>query len=354
MLNHEFKVVSNNIRFPSNLRSLDLKNNGVAIPGSMGVFEVLSSDGGYIDQLDLEGEFQHLCKGDYMVGVFGIRQSGTNISGDISKEGVICKNGDIFQILSSSAIVGNVRRVPEHIGHQPVNIRLEGLVSENDKVCNLTDLTPYKPSLTYEGKIPIILGLGSSAECGKTTLIGKVIKGFKGKGMKVAASKTNGSGNIRDTYSHRDAGADSFLDKVDFGLVTTYNLEPSEYLPTLYGILNETEKQNPDVIILEPGGDVMWASIPALLSDNNIKKNVVAVAMCSTDYMGAYGAFHFTKECGITAPFFFNVPILKEAYYRKSTFQKLVNAKVYNVMNPEESNELIEELHREVIGFNNG
>ncbi len=97
MLNHEFKVVSNNIRFPSNLRSLDLKNNGVAIPGSMGVFEVLSSDGGYIDQLDLEGEFQHLCKGDYMVGVFGIRQSGTIFQETFQKKELFVKMETSFK-----------------------------------------------------------------------------------------------------------------------------------------------------------------------------------------------------------------------------------------------------------------
>ncbi|MFW6311351.1 MAG: hypothetical protein ACOC1K_03855 [Nanoarchaeota archaeon] len=59
-------------------------------------------------------------------------------------------------------------------------------------------LTPYELKKIYEGKSPIILSLGSSAEYGKTTITSKLIENLKESGLKVVSSKVNGSGNIRD------------------------------------------------------------------------------------------------------------------------------------------------------------
>lgn len=80
------------------------------------------------------------------------------------------KSGDLFQILSSSTIIGNARRVPSYIGEKAIDIKLDSLLVHESDSINIRQLTPYKLAEFYLGEIPIILGLGSSAECGKTTL----------------------------------------------------------------------------------------------------------------------------------------------------------------------------------------
>src|SRR3989338_2806265 len=101
------------------------------------------------------------------------------------------------------------------------------------------------------------------------------------------------------------------------------------YLPILKGLLCEAEKSHPDVLILECGGDVMWGNIPALLTDLQITRNVVAATMCSTDYMAAFGAYTFVRQQGLTAPILFDVPLGKEAFYRKGAFEQLVGSRVF-------------------------
>lgn len=333
----EIAVVSNNIRFRESLPDSELVDNARVKPGDMALFEVLSDDGGYMMQLELDGRGVRISRGNHVIGVFGIRQSGTNISGDISYDGIETVKDDIFQILSSSTIVGRVRRVPSHLGNCPINLRLEAIVADGQgKSRNIRDLTPYNPSGSYHGNTPIVLALGSSAECGKTTTTSALIDGFVRAGLRVAACKTNGSGNIRDKYSMRDAGAHFYLDYVDFGMVTTYAVSPEEYLGVLKGLLTEAERTEPDVLILECGGDVMWGNIPALLNDPEINQNFAAGVMCSTDYMAAYGAYKFTREQGVAVPIMFDAPIGKETFYRKQAFERMVGSKVYDVMDVSE------------------
>ncbi|MFW6311350.1 MAG: hypothetical protein ACOC1K_03850 [Nanoarchaeota archaeon] len=142
----------------------------------------------------------------------------------------------------------------------------------------------------------------------------------------------------------KDSGADFFLDYVDFGLVTTYGISSEDYLPGLKGLLTEAEKSNPDIILLECGGDVMWANIPSLLKNKEVMKNVKCATMCSTYYMVALGANYFTRDLCIDVPIYFNVPIEKESFYRKSTFENLVHSKVYNIMNKDEMSHLTDKL----------
>ncbi len=328
-------VVSNNIRFRDSLLDFRLIESGRVKPGDIGLFEVMSDDGGYTEQLELDGTKVRIHRGDYLIGVFGIRQSGTSISGDIPSQGFETRKGAEFQILSSSTIVGYARRVPSriHKENKPIELRLEAIVANEEGIVrNIRDLTPYNIADNYRGNTPIVLVLGSSAECGKTTTASALIKGFVERGLSVAACKTNGSGNIRDKYSMWDAGAQFYLDFVDFGLVTTYSLPPEEYLRVIKGLLMEAERAEPDVFILECGGDVMWGSIPPLLSDPEISPNFVVGVMCSTGYMAAYGAYRFVREQGVGIPILFNTPIDKEGYYRREYFEELVNSVVYDVM----------------------
>ena len=338
-------VVSNNIRFRKSLPDSELVKRGKVKPGDLALFEVLSDEGGYSRQLELDGREVRISRGDSVIGVFGIRQSGTNISGDIPYEGIETVESDIFQILSSSTIVGHAKRVPSHIGNGSIDLRLKAIVADkHGNSRNIRDLTPYKTAEDYYGNSPIVLALGSSAECGKTTTISALIEGFMRHGLKVAACKTNGSGNVRDKYSMRDAGAHFYLDYVDFGMVTTYAVPSQDYLRVLKGLLTEAEKNEPDVLLLECGGDVMWGNVPALLNDTEISKNFVAGVMCSTDYMAAYGAYKFVREQRVVVPIMFDVPLGKESFYRKRYFEEMVDSKVYDVMNVPEKNLLINRL----------
>lgn len=331
------KVMANNIRFPSRIPEFELVHSAHIDVGDIAIFQVDSDHGGYIEQLNLKGNPVRLRKGESMIGVFGIRHSGTNISGDIPLEGLTVNADDNFQILSSAGIVGKARRIPSTIGVQAVELYVKGIISCGGKAVNLLDITPYKPSKSYDGDTPIVLSLGSSAECGKTTIVSKLINHFVTEyGMRVAACKTNGTGNIRDKYSMRDAGAQFYLDYVDFGLATTYAVDAKKYIPILKGLLSEAEKIKPDVIILECGGDVMWANVPDVLKDPQISKNVVAATMCSTDYMAAYGAYVFVRQCGVTFPIYFNVPVGKETFYRRGFFERMVDSQVFDIMVPAE------------------
>ena len=337
------RLVSNNIRFPDRLRNSYLVPEGHGRPGDVVAVQV-ERVGAYPQQLTLNNKPVSIHESDVLIGVLGRRESGTSIAGDIPQQGIELQEGTYLDILSSSTIIGRARHVPEFLGTHATEVRFLGFLAEHSNPVNLKDITPYAWQDHYTGESPVVLALGSSAECGKTTLVGKLTQLFRQQGLAVAAIKTNGSGNVRDRASMMQAGADFVLDFPDIGLVTTYALPPQEYLRAAKGLFTEASKAGADVILAECGGDVMWGNVPALLADTEITRHVVGAVMASRDFMGAYGAFSYVRGLGFSAPIFFGTPIQTETFYRRPSFEALVGSRVFDIMDPAQGRELADRL----------
>lgn len=347
-------LVSNNVRRPLPAGQLGVAE-GVGKPGDLVLVKALSTEGAYSSQYTLNGALVKIEPGMLMLGVLGNRKSGTNVVGTIPAEGLRVSHGTHLHILSSSLITGHAEFVPPVLGGKAMEVEAQGLVNYNGdgKAFNIADGVCRADH--YSGNVPLILVVGASAECGKTTVAAHLIKGFSAQRLAVAGVKLNGSGNIRDMQSMLSAGAFRYSDFVDAGLVTTYDVPRADYLRAMKGMMGELEQlingsapqvRVPEVIVGECGGDVCWANVPEFLQDHELMRNLRAIVVASSTFMEAYGVRCYLKELGVKGPVFFSKPIKTEPLYRKEKFSREFGAPFFDVLIPEESEELTRAVMR--------
>ena len=130
---------------------------------------------------------------------------------------------------------------------------------------------------------------------GKTTLTKRVIGALRTAGKRVAAIKTVGTGGVKDTADHIEAGAEICLDQVDAGLITTY-CSVEQFLSRSLRSFYAAESAGVDVIVAEVGGDICWANAPAFLGMDEVVRNLAAVLLMTNNALDALGACRFLAE----------------------------------------------------------
>eukprot|EP01137_Pigoraptor_chileana_P029268 Opistho-2@14278 len=137
---------------------------------------------------------------------------------------------------------------------------------------------------------PIVVVAGTSAEAGKTTMCEKLIRGLTERhGLRVAGIKATGTGGTQDSRRHRHAGAVVSFDQVDSGLPSTYVPE-NDFAERAMTPYLAAQDECVDVIVVELGGDIMWANNATLLKIPAFVGCVVRAFVIANDPMAAIGA----------------------------------------------------------------
>ena len=329
------------------LYSLDesiLVGEGMGYEGDLILVESLSSKGAYAEIEDLNGRSMKIYKGQKFVAILGNRESSKNLVGGIPNEGIYIDSHTVLHLLTNGGIVGNCDFSPYYMG-DPLELRCLGLLNKDGKRMNSAD-NVQDWCLELGSTAPIILVAGTATDAGKTTITSNIISILVNElNYDIAGCKLAGTGCLEDILAHKDAGAKWIADFPDVGLPSTYTSE-ERYMKGTRTLLHELNKHNPDFIIGELGGDIIWANIPTLLKMPDVMKNVIGIVLVPLDTLSVIGSLKLMDEWNVQTPvYIINSPFRNERA-SQMRIEKYVKVDSYSATNLEDlrllTNKIIE------------
>ncbi|MFF5085478.1 hypothetical protein ACFY36_51280 [Actinoplanes sp. NPDC000266] len=256
-----------------------------------------------------------VAAGTVILGVLATRDSTTHTSGEIPAQGIPIGGGTPLAWLGGqSGLIGPVTWTPQPgntIGAQACGyVEALGLAFAGDEPLNIAALSREPKSTAATA--PLLVIAGTAAEVGKTTATCRLIAHLTGTvGLTVAAIKPTGSGGIVDSRDHRQAGAAATFDLVDCGLPTSYT-DAGRFCERISRILHYAQEINPDVVVCELGGDLVWGNNDAFLSQAGLLDRTLGVLCIGSDAPAALGADTFWSRAGLDRVALTHAP----AYFR--------------------------------------
>jgi mRNA-degrading endonuclease toxin of MazEF toxin-antitoxin module len=228
----------------------------------------------------------------------GSRESSTHPNGGIPDAGIVVSKSETLDWLAAGGLVGLLEGDADSCANplaqrshlfEPVGFLTD---SAGERFCvSRLSLRPKSSALVTK----VLLVAGTSAEAGKSTLAAKIIESLTASGLRVATVKATGTGGFQDSRHHRSAGAIVTYDQVDAGLPTTY-VSAEAYLATAMTPFLLCQDANPDVIVAEMGGDIIWANNDTLLRVSPIVEAMAAVFLIANDSLAALGAMTWLRD----------------------------------------------------------
>lgn len=317
--------------------------NRRAYEGDLILVEVLRSHGAYDDVENLQGRSERLYKGDLFIGVLGNRASLRYLSGSIPKEGIDLSDDTDLRLLSNGGIISIADESPAYLG-EPMPLRSLGVLVDGTETVNTIARARHRETSPTVGDFPPLILVGASAtDSGKTTFAANLIASLTGAGTRVASAKLSGTGCLEDVLAHKDAGARWIADFPDVGLPSTYT-SATNYEPAVRDLLNRLSAADPDVIVAELGGDILWANVPTLFRMEDIMSAVQSIVLIPNDPVAAVGARVLLDNWGVTAPVTWAIPPTRNP----TTYRARMSAFVPGNLIDTRSSADIEEFARQV------
>lgn len=240
------------------------------------------------------GRIGFLVEDDIIPVVLGKRRALREYSGDVPEQLAV---GDILYYLCESGVVGEIKGINEQWG-VPMQVQVLGSIVADGRPLNMKDTAlPRRKDLPVSA--PIIGVVGTCMNIGKTTAICKLIKHFKGQGLKVAGVKLSGVASTQDLDKILDAGASPVYGFMDGGLPSTCG-DPDEVLEVALSVLHAANENKPDLIIAEFGDGILGEyHVGHILSSPEIQQHVCAFIVGAGDLVSAWGANEIMKQYGV-------------------------------------------------------
>jgi hypothetical protein len=319
---------------------------GIGKEGDIVLTQMLSNQESQ-EVIDYEHKVLLLQSPSKILGVLGNRESSTHVNGGITKEGILIKkNSAIDWIGGKSGIIGRTYREGEKNKFLEVenscNLMAIGLLQKDGENLNINEFA-IKVKAT-KLSTPIIFIAATSAEAGKTVLTCKIIEILAGKGKKVAAIKTTGSGGVMDCIQYRKAGAAIVLDQVDCGLITTYT-GVDKFKKYIINAYLYAQERKADVIVAEMGGDLIWANNPTLLTMDQIIKNLKGLLVINNDALSLLGTQHFiNNHLNGNLPLYYFASPFRNFFGMEKRVSKIAQTPLYDPNNIEMIDTLLNQL----------
>jgi hypothetical protein len=240
---------------------------------------------------DVHGRRVRLYTGDLVVGAYGNRYATEFYEGYLP-------DGPQAHLLTAGGVVGTVASAHARRG-PPTTLEVLGpLTTAGGRLVSLEDQAIPAP-VPVNGTRPLtVVVVGSSMGAGKTTTAAALIKGWTRTGLSSAAGKVTGSGSGKDRWMYLDAGADTVIDFLDFGMPSTYGYPPHRLHTTMTGIRDALAAHHPDAIVLEIADGLLHTETAALAA--TLPGFADAVILAVRDPLAAYAGVHILTNLGVT------------------------------------------------------
>ena len=233
-----------------------------------------------------DGRRVEVIPGDVIVGALGCRAATLELVGDWTSVGEDLR----MHTLTPSGLLGRITSATT----PPLpytNVIYRGHVWRDRKL-GMGDFAP--PVACAALNAPVVLIIGTSMECGKTSAAKSVVRRLKAHGLRVAGVKLTGAGHVRDILAMRDAGADAVFDFVDVGLPSTV-VAPQSYEAALVRLLLQLGGARPDVVVAETGASPLEpynVDVAARLLGDRVQCTV----LCASDPYAVVGVISAFKH----------------------------------------------------------
>jgi len=264
--------------------------------GDVAIFEVLQI-GKHPSIQGTNGNSRAIYPGDWIMCAFGNRYATGQIEGYVP-EGPL----EIYDILGKGGVVGQVKTL--HAGllkKGPTQLKMIGYVQVGGKVFNT--LYRNQPRMKFSPSRPlkskIILSLGASMDSGKTTSAAFLCKGILNAGHRVAYFKLTGTVYSKDRAMVRDCGAMFSADFSFFGYPSTYMCSRAELLDLFDQLVEITEQDNPEYIVVEIADGLLQRETNMLLKHKPFLKKIHSVMFSGGDSLSALLGYQTLHTWGI-------------------------------------------------------
>ena len=270
----------------------------VALEGDVGAFQ-LSADASPVTIEATTGRAMTLAPGDIFLGCPGYRESTRWVVGGIPDGGLVPSK--LYWILADCGVVGDFAGdSPREKGHL-AEVTYLGAVTDNaGAVLNIGGFATQADAGRTDRGAPVFLVVGTSSEVGKTTAAIGILRALRRSGRtKVLALKATGTSSVTEIHSYKDYGANPCLDSVDFGLPTTYPSARAGIADYFERVLDFCLSEPADAVLIECGGDILGANVPAFLAGLHRRRPDMKVILAASDSLAALGAKTVLTEAGI-------------------------------------------------------
>jgi hypothetical protein len=268
-----------------------------AFEGDLGAF-LLPADAAPVTIEATTGRAMTLAPGDVFLGTPGYRESTRWVVGSIPESGL--EPGADYWVLADCGIVGTlVGDSPREKGHL-AQVRYLGVVQDDSGAPLTLPRFALPPPVGPRQHAPVFLVVGTASEVGKTTAALSVLRALRRSGRhRVLAWKATGTSSVTELHSYQDYGAAPCLDSVDFGLPTTYPSDRDGIEPHFQGMLDWCLAQPVDAVLIECGGDILGANVPAFMRVLVGIRPDTRLVLVAADTLAALGAKSMLAEIGL-------------------------------------------------------
>jgi len=266
------------------------------LEGDVCAFKVAAQASAFIVEAPC-GRIMTLVPGDVFLASPGDRESTRWVVGSVPDGGLI--PGGEYWVLAQSgvvgALIGDSPRAKAHLGRV---VYLGTIPDRKGKKLRLPQFAIVRAPALDRGAA-LFLVLGTSAEVGKTTAAIAILRALRQRGHKsLIALKATGTSSLTELLTYRDFGATTVFDCVDFGLPTTYPTNRDGIEAVFARAVAACLSLPADAIVIECGGDLFGANVPAFLRCLKGRRPGAKVVLAAPDTSAALGAKRALRTMG--------------------------------------------------------
>lgn len=240
-----------------------------------------------------------VAPGDLFLAAPGYRESTRWVVGSVPEGGL--EPGEEYWVLADAGIVGTLigdsPREKAHLGA----VRYLGVVcDETGQTLNMRQFAIAAEAGAADRGASLYLLLGTSAEVGKTTAGIAISRSLRQQGRPhIVMLKATGTSSIAELSTYLDFGVARAFDCVDFGLPSTYPSDRGGVEALFHRALDACLSLPADAVLVECGGDVLGANVPAFLKCLTGRRSEMKVVLAASDALAALGGKTVLKDMGV-------------------------------------------------------
>lgn len=251
------------------------------------------------------GRAMTIAPGDVFLGTPGHRESTRWVVGSVPEGGLV--PGNEYWVLADcgavGAFIGDSPREKGHLGRVTFlgTVQDSAVQDPGGAGLNISQFSVGCAAGAADRGAPVFLVVGTSSEVGKTTAAVNILRALRKSGRQhVVALKATGTSSLTELHSYQDFGAAPCFDCVDFGLPTTYPSGRPDIDGVFEAMLDACLSAAADAVLVECGGDILGANVPAFLRCLGRRRPEAKVILVASDSLAALGAKSVLAEMGLT------------------------------------------------------